>query len=184
MTVAPGVRVSAGTLKGRRLEVPPGIRPSEGKVKEALFSIWSHELEGAEMLDLFAGSGAVGIEAVSRGALTVTFVERERRSLGLLRRNLSLLPPGAAVVRSGAAAVVLDALAAEARRFDLIFADPPYAQVPDVELLRRCDRVLRNGGKLAVEHSSRTLLPVEGAELVRIGTRRYGEAALTFYGKP
>jgi 16S rRNA (guanine966-N2)-methyltransferase len=179
----PGPRVAAGALKGRRLEAPAGIRPSEGKVKEALFSIWSAELDGASFLDLFAGSGAVGVEAVSRGALAATFVESDRRALAMLHRNLALLPKGAAQARPGDVDRVLDELAAEGRRFELIFADPPYVRVPEAGFLVRCGRLLAPGGKIAFEHSSRSVAPLEAGDLVRIETRRYGEAALSFYGR-
>ena len=178
-----GIRVSAGSIKGRRLETPAGIRPSEGKVKEALFSIWTEEIEGATFLDLFAGSGAMGIEAVSRGALAATFVESDRRAIVTLHRNVALLSPGAATVRPGDVDRVLDELVSERRRFDLIFADPPYVREPEPGFLVRCGRLLAPGGKIAFEHSSRVAAPVEAGDLVRIETRRYGAAALSFYGR-
>lgn len=179
-----GVRIGSGDLKGRRLEVPAGIRPSEGKVKAALFSIWSAELAGASFLDLFAGSGAVGVEAVSRGALSATFVESDRRVLPRLRRNLAHLPAGAATLHAGDAEAALSALHAAGSRFELVFADPPYSRHPDEALLELCSRVLESGGKLAFEHGSRVRLPMETGDLVRIESRRYGESALTFYGRP
>lgn len=162
--------------------MPAGIRPSEGKVKEALFSIWSEELRDADFLDLFAGSGAVGIEAISRGATTATFVESDRRALALLQRNLALVPKGAARVVPGDVDATLAALAAGAARFALVFADPPYARIPDEELLRRCAAVLAPGGRIALEHAARAKPPAEAGDLVRIETRRYGESALSFYG--
>lgn len=181
---SPGVRIGAGALKGRRLETPGGIRPSEGKVKAALFSILTSELDGASFLDLFAGSGAVGMEAVSRGAVSSTFVESDRPVLGVLRRNLELLPRGAAVVRPGDAEGELSRLAETGERFELIFADPPYSRLLDERFLELCSRVLAPGGKVAIEHSSRSQPPVEAGDLIRIETRRYGETALTLYGKP
>jgi 16S rRNA (guanine966-N2)-methyltransferase len=175
--------VSAGSIKGRRLETPTGIRPSEGKVKEALFSIWTGEVEGATFLDLFAGSGAIGIEAVSRGALSATFVESDRRAIATLHRNVALLPRGAAAVRPGDVDRVIEELAAEGRRFELIFADPPYAREPESGFLERCGRLLAPGGKIAFEHSSRVASPAEAGVLVRLEIRRYGAAALSFYGR-
>ena len=152
-------------------------------MKEALFSILSGDVEGASFLDLFAGSGAIGIEAVSRGALSATFVESDRRAIAILHRNAALLPRGAAAVRPGDVDRVLEELAGDGRRFDLIFADPPYARGPDSGFLERCGRLLAPGGKIAFEHSSRVASPAEAGDLVRIETRRYGAAALSFYGR-
>lgn len=180
--VAPGVRIGGGALRGRRLKVPPGIRPSEGKVKEALFSIWGDRLDGARFLDLFAGSGAVGIEAVSRGALEVTVVERDPRVASALRANLALLSAGAASLVRLDVDSAITALLASGNRFDLIFADPPYAVVPDTERLAKLSALLTEGGRVAWEHASRVTAPIEAGRLVRLETRRYGEAALSFYG--
>jgi 16S rRNA (guanine966-N2)-methyltransferase len=177
-----GIRVSSGAFKGRQLEVPDGIRPTEQKVREALFSIWGERTAEAELLDLFAGTGAVGIEAASRGALTVTLVESDRRVLAALKRNAALLPAGSFRLL----ALPVDRALAELRErgveFDLVFADPPYSWVPVIDFFAGCSALLRPGGALAVEHSARVVLPLETAQLVRTGTRRYGESALTFFG--
>ncbi len=125
----------------------------------------------------------MGIEAISRGALSCVFVERERRVLACLRKNLTLVPAGSAEILAADVDVAVEALATAGRCFDLIFADPPYAQAPDSLLLRRFETLLKRGGKIALEHSSRAAPPLEAGELVRIETRRYGEAALSFYGK-
>lgn len=180
---AGGLRVNAGSLRGRRLEVPPGIRPSEGKIKEALFSIWSEVLPDASFLDLFAGSGAVGIEAVSRGALRATFVEARRPVAETLKRNLELLPRTAWKVRVEAVETALVSELANEARFDLVFLDPPYSREIDAQLLAACASVLETDGRIAVEHDARSRLPVESGGLIRVESRRYGESALTFYGK-
>jgi 16S rRNA (guanine966-N2)-methyltransferase len=181
---APGVRITAGALKGRRLEVPPGARPSEGRVREALFSILGAEIENARFLDLFAGSGAVGIEAISRGALTATFVESDRRAVAALSRNLDRLPRGSHERIAGDVDRALDDLAVRGREFDLVFADPPYSRPPEAGLLDAIGRVLAPGGRLAFEHAARTAAPIETRRLVRIDGRTYGAATLTFYGRP
>jgi len=180
---SPGIRISSGELKGRRLEVPAGIRPTEQKVKEALFSIWGERLAEAAVLDLFAGSGAVAIEAISRGALEVTVVEANRPVLEALKRNASILPAGSFHLLPRPVERALTELDGRAARFDLIFADPPYSWVPDAGFLAGCGALLREGGALTVEHSSRVDLPGEAGALVRTDSRRYGESALTFYGK-
>lgn len=180
---SPGIRVSSGLLRGRKLEVPDGIRPTEQKVKEALFSIWGERLAEATFLDLFAGSGAVAIEAVSRGAFAATLVESNRSVLETVKRNAALLPAGSLGLLALPVERALSELRKRGEQFDLIFADPPYSWVPDVGFLAGCSALLRAGGVLTVEHSTRVVLPVEAAELVRTDGRRYGESALTFYGK-
>lgn len=179
---SPGVRISSGSLRGRRLEVPAGIRPTEQKVREALLSIWGERLAEANVLDLFAGSAAVAIEAISRGAFSATAVESDRTVLAVQKRNLALLP--AASFRQLAVPVerALLELRGRGEKFDLVFADPPYAWIPDAGFFAGCAGVLEPGGLLTVEHSSRAVLPLEVAGLTRTGTRRYGESALTFYG--
>ncbi len=87
----PGVRVTGGEHRGRGLAVPPGARPTEGRVREALFSIWSDRLEGARVLDLFAGSGVVGLEAVGRGALSALLIDEDLRAIKTLESNLTRL---------------------------------------------------------------------------------------------
>src|SRR6267378_1273261 len=87
----PGLRVAGGDARGRRLKAPKGIRPTQGMVKEAIFNLIGRDIDGVHVLDLFAGSGALGIEALSRGATGVTFVDREPRGLAILRQNLEVL---------------------------------------------------------------------------------------------
>lgn len=178
-----GVRISSGSLRGRKLEVPAGIRPTEQKVREALFSIWGERLAEADVLDLFAGSGAVAIEAVSRGAGFATAVESNRSVLEAQRRNLALLPRGSFRQLALPVERALREMAIGGAEFDLIFADPPYSWIPDVGFFVACTPLLRDGGVLVVEHSSRVALPVEASALVRTDSRRYGESALTFYGR-
>lgn len=179
----PGVRISSGALRGRKLEVPAGIRPTEQKVREALFSIWGELLPEANLLDIFAGSAAVAIEAISRGAFAVTVVESNRTVLEALRRNLSLLPAGSARLLAQPAERALRELRGAGAQFDLVFADPPYAWVPDNDFLVGCAELLAPAGVLAIEHSARVTLPVEVGSLIRTDSRRYGESALSFYRK-
>ena len=180
---SPGIRVSSGVLKGRKLEVPDGIRPTEQKVREALFSIWGQRLAEAALLDLFAGTGAVGIEAVSRGAFSVSLVESQPEVLATLRRNAALLPAGSFHVLAMPVDRALAELQSAVAEFDLVFADPPYAWVPPAEFFIGCAKLLRPGGALAFEHSSRFAPPVEVGNLVQTDARRYGESALAFFGK-
>jgi 16S rRNA (guanine966-N2)-methyltransferase len=138
------LRIIAGSLRGSRLQVPdaPGLRPTPDRVRETLFNWLAPWIEGARCLDLYAGTGALGIEALSRGARECVFVERDRRLQQLLQDNLARLKvEGAHVVGAGA----LDFLAGPARPFDLVFLDPPF----EADLWHEAARRLEQGGWLA-----------------------------------
>ncbi len=176
-----GVRLSGGVYRGRVLAVPAGARPSEGRVREALFSIWSDRLDGARVLDLFAGSGAVALEAVGRGALSALAIEGDPRSLAVLTANVEKLGERSVEVRRATLPAGLSRLAETGERFDLIFADPPYRFDAYAGLVAAAAPLLSEHGELVVEHSGRIELPLEAADLVRADVRRYGETALSFY---
>jgi 16S rRNA (guanine966-N2)-methyltransferase len=183
-----GVRVTGGTHRGRGLEVPPGARPTEGRVREALFSIWRETLEappGARVLDLFAGSGIVGLEAAGRGALRVLCVDQDVRAVKAVAANAARLGEALVEVRRLTLPAGLARLAAEGEGpFDLAFADPPYVFNAYEPLLAALQPLLAPGGEAVVEHSSRRELPLTVAALVRTDVRRYGESALSFYRAP
>lgn len=181
-------RVIAGSAKGVRLRAPgPGTRPLSDRVKQTLFAILEPELEGARVLDLFAGSGAAGIEALSRGAAEAVFVEKDAGAVSVIAANLEaarLAGPAAIVVRS-------DALAWLGREdpvrpaFDVAFVDPPYA---DVEMLRRVLAMLgapgaplAPGARVVAKHFWRDRPPDRVGMLAAERDRRFGETALTFY---
>jgi 16S rRNA (guanine966-N2)-methyltransferase len=174
----PGVRVSGGELRGRGLAVPPGARPTEGRVREALFSIWGERLAGARVLDLFAGSGVVGIETAGRGAADVLAVDDDPRAARTIAENASRHAPGAVTVRR---LRLPGGLARLTGPFDLVFADPPYAFTGYAALLAAVAPLLAPDGEVVVEHSSRLDLPFEAGRLVRTDVRRYGESGLSFY---
>jgi 16S rRNA (guanine966-N2)-methyltransferase len=175
----PGVRISGGELRGRGLAVPPGARPTEGRVREALFSIWGERIDGARVLDLFAGSGVVGIEAAGRGALEVIAVDDDARAARTIAENAERSAPGAVTVRRWKLPAGLARLGGMV--FDLAFADPPYAFSGYPALLAAVAPLLAPDGEVVVEHSSRLELPVEAGPLVRADVRRYGESGLSFY---
>ena len=177
------IRVTGGAHKGRWLEVPPGARPTEGRVREALFSIWQEPLAaGARVLDLFAGSGAVGLEAAGRGALRVLCVDFDRRAFPVLQSNRDRLGEALVDLRLLDLPAGLAGLAERGEGpFDLVFADPPYRFSGYTALLAAVAPLLAEDGELAVEHSARVTLPAETAGLVRVDERRYGESALSFY---
>lgn len=177
----PGVRITGGDHKGRGLAVPPRARPTEGRVREALFSMWREDLEGARVLDLFAGSGVVGLEAIGRGALSALAVDEDRRAVEILEANAGLLKEGIGIRRLSLPAG-LSRLAEEgAGPFELVFADPPYAFNAYEELLTGVAPLLAAEAQVCVEHSSRRELPVQVGSLVKVETRRYGESSLSFY---
>lgn len=178
------IRVVAGSAKGRRLEAPAGdvTRPTPNRVREAVFnSLYSlGAVEGASVLDLYAGTGALGIEALSRGAAFARFVERDRRQCAAIRKTLRAagLQDQAAV----SCATVMKYLQATDETFDLAIADPPYAATETDEALGAIASggIVRTGGRIVLEHAARAAAPEpEGLEL--LASRRYGDTALAFY---
>lgn len=178
-------RLIAGTAGGRRLAVPPsGVRPTGDRAREGLFNSLGTllDLAGAAVLDLYAGSGALGLEALSRGAAEVVFVESGPRVLPVLRKNLAAVGlPGGRVVAGSVPTVVAGS---PPSRFDLVLADPPYA-TPATEVLGVL-RALTQGEWLApgavvvVERSSREDPFEWPTPLVALRERRYGEAMLRY----
>jgi 16S rRNA (guanine966-N2)-methyltransferase len=175
------MRVVAGAAKGRRLVAPKGseVRPTSDRVKEALFASLAPTLPGARVLDLFAGSGALGLEALSRGAAEVTFVERARPALDAIRRNVEVVGlPGAHVVAGDALALLRSERLAGP--FDLVLADPPYHH-PKAELAQTLAHLvvhLAPGATVIVERSVRDGSPPWPPSLLAGAPRRYGDTAL------
>lgn len=176
-----GVRVLGGALRGRVLEVAEGVRPSGARLREALFSIWGPRVAGARFLDLYAGSGAVGLEALSRGAASAHFVEPERGARSRLERNLRLAEPGTTRLLSRPSRRSLAELEREGARFDLIFVDPPYAQEIDSPLLAALARIAAPGASLVVEHRHGTPPTGVSEAWADASEHRYGDSVLRFY---
>ncbi len=177
-----GVRLSGGEYKGRALAVPQGARPTESRVREALFSIWRDRLEGARVLDLFAGSGAVALEALGRGALSALAVDGDLRAIKTLESNAERLGERLLAIRRLTLPAGLIRLVEErAGPVDLVFADPPYGFDAYEEILLGVVPLLAPDADVAVEHSSRRELPIEVEPLTRVDVRRYGESAVSFY---
>jgi 16S rRNA (guanine966-N2)-methyltransferase len=174
------MRVIAGTARGRPLVAPRGTatRPIADRVKETLFAILADRVVDASVLDLYAGSGAVGVEALSRGAAHCAFVERDRRAVAAIRENLQragVTDRGS--VRSMDVLRYLDGSSED--RFDLVFLDPPYAERAILAPLERLAPRLAPGATVVVKHHWRTPIP-EPAGLARWRERRFGETGLTF----
>jgi len=177
------VRVIAGSLGGRRLKAPHGrlTRPTADRVKEALFAMLG-PIEGARVLDLYAGSGALGIEALSRGAARAVFVERDARALRALKDNLAALGlavAGAEVRRADALAALAQA-AERTERYELILIDPPYLNAAELggALSQMLPSLLAPGGRVVVESDRRE--PLELA-LPVVRARRYGDTSITIH---
>lgn len=181
-------RVIAGTARGVRLAAPgPGTRPFADRVKQTLFAILAPELDGAAVLDLFAGSGAGGIEALSRGAASAVFVERDHGAVRVIGENLrrTALEAGATVVRRDVLAWLADAgrdAAAAGPPYDLVLIDPPYADTVALgQVLERVGAIVREGGIVVAKHFWRDAPPPVIGLLASDRQRRFGETALTFY---
>jgi 16S rRNA (guanine(966)-N(2))-methyltransferase RsmD len=178
------MRVIAGQWGGRRLQAPPGAdtRPTADRVREALFSVLGTRVEGARVLDLFAGSGALGIEALSRGAAEATFVERAGPALKAIRANLEALGADAPVRRTDALRFLGTASAA-ARQYDLVFLDPPYGLAGRLgrELTASLPAVLAPGAVVVVESDRRAPLELE---LPVHDERRYGDTLIRIHHGP
>jgi 16S rRNA (guanine966-N2)-methyltransferase len=172
------VRVVAGEFKGRRLHAPAGsrTRPTADRVREAVFSMLG-DLRGARVLDLYAGSGALGIEALSRGARLAVFVERDRRALAAIRRNLDAVGADATVL----ARDVLSVLGEERGPYDLVFCDPPYDAAARLAapLSEALPAVLSDDARIVTESDKRTPLELS---LPLLSERTYGDTRIAIHG--
>ncbi len=176
------MRVIAGRYGGRRLQAPAGTatRPTSDRVREALFSILGARVADARVLDLFAGSGALGLESLSRGAAAVTFVESAPVALRTLRANVAALGADAEIVRADALKW-LRAASAGARQYDLVFLDPPYRQAEALGagLSDLLPAVLGPGALVVAESDRRTPLKLT---IPTTDERRYGDTLIRFHG--
>ncbi len=173
------MRIIAGTLKGRRLETPdwPGLRPTSDKLRETLFNVLGSAVEGARVLDGFAGTGAVGIEALSRGAAHVTFVDSDARAARLIESNLERcgVRDRYAIIRARFADARLDGA------FDILLLDPPYGAAPLAEALTTAAGVAVEGTIVVVEHAKRDPAPAAAGALRLTRDLLSGDSALAFY---
>lgn len=180
------MRIIAGTAKGRALKPTKKktVRPTADRVKETIFNVLGQWLDGERVLDLYAGVGSLGLEALSRGAEHVTFVERDQdvmstlaeniRQLGFAAQSKTLLKPADRAVRS---------LGGEAQTFSLVIADPPYAAAAGESLLRDLEesKILGPGGRFVFEHDKREVLPERVGQFEQVDQRRFGDTTVTFY---
>ncbi len=183
------MKIIGGVFKGRRIDMPKrkDIRPTSDKVREALFNIIKNRIDGATVLDLFAGSGSVGIEAISWGAKDVTLVDIQKGCINAIRRNLKRLPisQDRIDIIQGDALKAIKRLSDTKMRFDLVFLDPPYYG----DWIKKCLISLDDYGILydysiiVCEHFKKDVVPEEVGSLKMVRQKRYGDTVLTFYEK-
>jgi 16S rRNA (guanine(966)-N(2))-methyltransferase RsmD len=176
------LRIIAGQFKGRALKTPTweGLRPTSDKLRETLFNVLAPKIDGARVLDAFAGTGAIGIEALSRGASHVVFVEHDRRAAALIQANLDRLAiaEGYTIVRDRLESVARHAGAE--RSFDVMILDPPYAFAGVERLIAQLAPALAPDGCLVLEHAARRP-PESAAPLQLVRTIRSGDSALSLF---
>ncbi len=175
------MRVVAGIYGGRKLTAPAGseTRPTSDRVREALFSVLGPSIQGARVLDLFAGSGALGIEALSRGAAHAVFVDRSHKAIQAVRANLTALGIEAEV-RPIEARAALRAASGRCEAYDLVFLDPPYRRAAELgrELSEAMAAVLAPGARVVTESDRRALLELD---LPLADERRYGDTVIRIH---
>ena len=178
------MRIIAGTLKGRRIAAPdwPGLRPTSDRLRETLFNVLAPRIEEARFLDAYSGTGAVGIEALSRGASHVTFVEQDRRAQRLIETNLARcgVQDRYAIIRAELAGAVPRLV----ERLDILFLDPPYGADELLAGLRTAAPLVKGDGLLIIEHATRDRAPEAEAGLVRTRELLQGDSALSFFQRP
>ncbi|MFA5356869.1 MAG: 16S rRNA (guanine(966)-N(2))-methyltransferase RsmD [Candidatus Omnitrophota bacterium] len=176
------MRIITGKYRGKGIQLPRGIRPTQGVVRKAVFDILG-DMDGASFLELFAGSGAVGFEAASRGAESLTLVESDRDCVAAITKSMEALKLGKCVLYPGEAETAIKAFSRDKRKFDIIFLDPPYYKGLSKKILQMlggCD-ILAPDGFVVVQHFRREELPKESANLALIKESRYGDTILSFY---
>ena len=178
-------RIIGGSGKGRRLQAPKGdvTRPSAARLRQSLFDMLAPRLPGCRFLDLFAGSGAVGLEALSRGAAHVTLVDASAAAVDSIRRNLASLAAAGGdtrVLRQDARAALIG-LAAAGEPFDVVYVDPPYDSDLYLPVLEATAAVLRADGVVVAEHFKKRELPERIGRLLRTRVAQTGDHRLSFY---
>jgi len=182
------MRIIAGWARSRRLVAPPGAstRPTSDRVREALFNIMGPPPPQTRVLDLFAGSGGLGLEAMSRGAMSAVFVEKAAPALKCLRQNIEALDlAGDTIVLGDDVDRALKRLADREHRFHWVFVDPPYKGGHAEATLQRLGTggVITESASVMVEHDRRTTLPESVGVLTRSDQRSWGDTTVTFYGR-
>ena len=184
------MKIIAGKYKGRNFYMLEGIRPTQGIVRKALFDILGQDMKGMTLLDLFAGSGAVGLEAISRGAMKATFVEKDPRCAAIIEENIGLLsihkdktgiPPYQIVQTDAFAAIKL--FSRQNKKFDVVFVDPPYSRglaKKTLKMLGAYD-ILHPNCMVVIQHEMEEILPETFGRFLLFRKKKYGSMYLSSY---
>lgn len=175
------MRVITGSVRGKKLSVLEGndVRPTTDKVKEAIFSIIQFELPGAKVLDLFAGSGQLGIEAISRGAEKAFFVDKSKASINIITENISEtgFEDKSKIIFMDS----LDYLRSSKEKYDIVFLDPPYNHGILEQVLPLLESHMNNGGRIICEHEQRLILPEKIGSICLKKKYKYGKIEVSQY---
>ncbi len=184
------MRVISGTAKGKRLKAPPGMttRPVTDMVKEALFNILGFKVGGSQFLDLFAGSGSIGIEALSRGAATVVFIDRDSRAVGVIKSNLDNCGFNSQLfeVHRNDVFKAIDILEKRGVKFDVIYIDPPFTDDEIFSrIMHRIDAadIINHQGEIIIRTRRKKVLPGDLKNLEKYRENNYGESTLHYYNR-
>ncbi len=178
----PGIEIQGGERKGTKIKVPSGIRPTQSLLKRSLFDRLGSWIRGKRVLELFAGSGAVGFEALSRGAESVYFVEKSWKASRVIRENAAKLgySEKVAIIKRSVSSAIKD-LAQQGKKFDFIFADPPYDMKNLKKILEGIPLILENEGIFVLEIRKLTETPeIEGLEVLK--EVKLSDSKIVFYG--
>ncbi len=182
------MRIIAGSARGRVLKAPrkSSVRPTADRVKESIFNVLGQWLDGERVLDLYAGVGSLGLEALSRGAAHATFVEADPDVITTLAANIRMLGfESSTTTLLKSADRAIRSLGGKGESFSLILADPPYAARAGAMLLTEIGGagILVEGGRFVLEHDRREVLPAQSGELTRVDERRFGDTLVSLYAR-
>ncbi|MFH0913559.1 MAG: 16S rRNA (guanine(966)-N(2))-methyltransferase RsmD [Candidatus Omnitrophota bacterium] len=178
------MRITSGKYRSRIVQMPKGIRPTQDKVRKAIFDILG-DIEGVSFLELFAGSGAVGFEAASRGVAELTLVEYNRDCLLTINKNIESLKLKACNLYQKQADAAIEIFYKDQRKFDIIFLDPPYYEGLSKKTLQTLSLydILTPTGLIVAQHFKKDILPESLGELTLFKHKSYGDTVLSFYRK-
>jgi 16S rRNA (guanine966-N2)-methyltransferase len=179
------MRIVGGTARGRPLKTPQGAdttRPTADRVRQTIFNVLGQTCDGLRVLDLFAGTGALGLEAVSRGAVQAVLVDSGREAVGLCRENSKAFGFDSRVeVLAQPVMKALEALTARKAQFELVFSDPPYAARAGVEVLTALEAIVVEGGVAVIEHEAAEALPERVGRWHREDERTFGATVVSIF---